>query len=356
MIKSCRIKNFRGFSDLSLGSLEPVNLLIGKNNVGKTAVLEAIFLLLGCTNPELSLRINVFRGLTVIGIDSLSWLFYNKIINSQIAIICTDSKQVSHELSIQFTSPDKSEINITNTPQLIPDNSGSFTTTLGKKILELTYSNDSKKPLKFNTHINMGGEKIEFKSYETSPFEAGVFFASSRPVSIQENAERLSKITSLKQDKEIIDVLKEIIEPKLERLIVTVGQGNAGIVADLGQQYLMPINFMGDGMNRLLSILLAIRSSPGGYVLIDEIENGFHYSILPKVWEAIGKLAKTLNTQIFATTHSLECAVAAHEVFKKSESYDFQLSRLERVDDQIKVINFDKDDLDIAIKQNWEVR
>ncbi len=41
MIQSFRVKNFRCFQDLTLKSLKRVNLIAGKNNVGKAALLKA---------------------------------------------------------------------------------------------------------------------------------------------------------------------------------------------------------------------------------------------------------------------------------------------------------------------------
>ena len=60
MLKTVRIKNFRGFTDLTLDGLERVNLLAGANGTGKTAILEALFLHVGAHNPEIGLRINIF--------------------------------------------------------------------------------------------------------------------------------------------------------------------------------------------------------------------------------------------------------------------------------------------------------
>ena len=61
---------------------------------------------------------------------------------------------------------------------------------------------------------------------------------------------------------------------------------------------------MGDGINRILTIILAMVNCENGYLLIDEFENGLHYSVQEKLWEIIFYLAKRLNIQVFATTHS----------------------------------------------------
>lgn len=81
MFHAIEIARFRGFQQLRLDPLDRFNLIIGRNNVGKTALLEAIFLLLGPNNPELPLRVNVFRGIEQFRNDPeelWGWLFYKK--------------------------------------------------------------------------------------------------------------------------------------------------------------------------------------------------------------------------------------------------------------------------------------
>jgi AAA15 family ATPase/GTPase len=109
-------------------------------------------------------------------------------------------------------------------------------------------------------------------------------------------------------------------------------------------------------MNRLLNLVLYIANSSDGIILIDEIENGLHYSVMEGVWRAIGKAARDFDVQIFATTHSLECIRAAHRAFSEGDQYDFRLHRLERVGGKIEAVTYDQKALDISLEQGWEVR
>jgi AAA15 family ATPase/GTPase len=95
---------------------------------------------------------------------------------------------------------------------------------------------------------------------------------------------------------------------------------------------------MGEGMVRLLSLVLEITNASGGVVLVDEIENGLHHSVLTKVWRAVGEASRRSNTQIFATTHSWECIRAAHEAFLQNGIYDLRLHRLERINGDIEAV------------------
>jgi AAA15 family ATPase/GTPase len=63
MYTSFEAKNFRGFEDLAISELGRVNLIAGVNNIGKTALLEALFIHCGAYNPVLALNVNALRGI-----------------------------------------------------------------------------------------------------------------------------------------------------------------------------------------------------------------------------------------------------------------------------------------------------
>ncbi|MGB5989192.1 MAG: AAA family ATPase [Marinifilaceae bacterium] len=76
ILNSIQIKNFRGFDNLDIDGFSQINLFIGRNNSGKSSVLEAIFLLMGMSNPILSNNINRMRGLNIKTAEELKYLFY----------------------------------------------------------------------------------------------------------------------------------------------------------------------------------------------------------------------------------------------------------------------------------------
>ena len=109
-------------------------------------------------------------------------------------------------------------------------------------------------------------------------------------------------------------------------------------------------------MARLTNFILHIANARDGVVLVDEIENGLHHSVMSKVWRAIADAAHHFNAQLFATTHSFECIKAAHTGLLESKNYDFRLHRLERIKDAIGAVSYDQENLDSAIEQGLEVR
>ena len=136
-----------------------------------------------------------------------------------------------------------------------------------------------------------------------------------------------------------------------------IPRGNIPIIhGDLGSDRLIPLPLLGEGMNKLCSYGLAISNAENGFVLIDEIENGLHYSVLEKIWKGIIHLARKSNVQVITTTHSEECIRAAHSSMSDEKEYELKLHRLDRVDEGIEVTTYDKDTLGPAIDQGFEVR
>lgn len=112
-------------------------------------------------------------------------------------------------------------------------------------------------------------------------------------------------------------------------------------------------------MERLTRILLAIGIAKNGVVLVDEIETGFHYSILKSVWEAMFKAACDNDVQLFLTTHDWETVVTAHNVFSENDGWyeQFRYIRLERTEDaEVQAVHYTREELEAAIKSGVELR
>ena len=141
------------------------------------------------------------------------------------------------------------------------------------------------------------------------PFPAAILVARSGDV--HEDAVRLGKLRRQKRGDLLLNALR-IVEPKLRSVEDNSASGWPMIWGDVGLSELVPLPVMGEGMTRIARIVLAVSATPNGVVLIDEIENGLHHSALTDVWQVVEKAASQFGTQVFATTHSLECVQAAH--------------------------------------------
>ncbi len=354
MLQLFTIKNFRCFPDLTLKSLERVNLVAGKNNVGKTALLEALFLHLGPDNPSLAVNINLFRGMERITpketLEMWGWLFFEKQILETIELTSLDEVNARRSLRMRLQEPKKVQLREGTKEVVVTGDL--MTTESWQPELMLEYEDEQGQIVASRASIEADGLKVERAKIPPRP--TGIFL-TQRVRFPKIDAERFSDLERLGRQDEVLHLLREL-DPRIHRLAILVTGGEPLIHADIGIRELIPLPYMGEGIVRLLSIMLAILSVPGGVVLIDEIENGLHHSVMVKVWRAIALTARQSQTQIFTTTHSWECIQSAHEAFSTDEVYDFRLHRLERVREKIEVISYDQEALRGAMTGELEVR
>jgi len=227
------------------------------------------------------------------------------------------------------------------------------TTNISVPELILEYSNSDGVSGRSRGYVTAEGD-IRLERAEPVPKTPGVYIGTITRVPL-EDAQRYSQLETVGRQDEVLESLK-IVEPRLKRLAVLVSGGLPMINGDIGIGRLIPLPLLGEGMVRLLEILLAISTTRDGVILIDEIENGLHYSVLKKVWKAIAQNARKSNTQIITTTHSRESIEAAHLAFSEDGVYDFRLHRLECINGIISTITYDKDLLSASVKAQLEVR
>jgi len=363
MYASFEIKNFRCFSDLTFEPLEKVNLIAGKNNIGKTALLEAIWMHHGYHNPELGIRVDIFRGLVAFKEDEImSSLFREFDQSKQIILTSKDTQdqeaklKISRKESTTITAPIDFEAYKQRHGKEISSNSELITsesTETSKPEIIFEFIRHPRTSIKSRAYFDK--KDLKFDQATRSDKTIAIYLASNQIDNPQVQAERFGNLAVKKTENEIIKILK-IIEPNLSKLIVRFVGGIPIIYGDIGMNRMIPLPLLGDGIGRLLRIALAIADATKGIVLIDEIENGVHYTVLKNVWKAIAQLARKYSTQIFATTHSRECIQAAYEAFTEGKKYDFLLHRLERIRGKISNVVYDKEALEAALKAKFEIR
>jgi hypothetical protein len=360
MYKSFKIKNFRCFKELALADLERVNLIAGMNNVGKTALLEALFLHCGAYNPALTIRLNAFRGIEILKIELGRWvetpwdtLFNGFDLSKSAELIGENDSTGQRTLTLKIL---KDPEELTEVSQFIREGPSKLEGALLSSEKAMVLRLESKERGRSGKyHMILDAKEPRTEPIPPPPSFPGFFMAARGRIPLAEDAERFGKLEIIGQQDALLKAL-QVIEPRLRRLAVVVAGGNPMLHGDIGFGRLVPLPIMGEGMARLASLVLAVSNAPNGVVLVDEIENGLHHSILPKVWQALAEVARLFKAQIFATTHSLECIEAAHKAFMESSLYDFRLHRLDRVDETIQAVTYDQETLAAAIQTGLEVR
>ncbi|KJR40957.1 ATPase-like protein [Candidatus Magnetoovum chiemensis] len=350
MMKRLSIENFRGITSLEMDKLRRINLLVGKNNCGKTSVLESIFLLVGATSPQLPIFITNLRGINIMSEDIWKSFFYETNTSLTISLKCdleSEKRRLEILPFIGFEASDKSIK--TETTAIDMQYISSDKQRMPLKGLSLNYIQEKEgKENKFTTQIANVKDGVQ----HTNPTKytetiSGFFLKPS--TSMQALSFVFSEIKKNKQFETILAVLRKI-EPSLRNIEYL----SDGYYCDVGYPMMMPLGSMGDGITNLLRILMVITYSPKGIVLIDEIENGFHHSSLNILWEAVFEASRVHNVQVFAATHSFECA----EAFNKAQEQenDTALFRIEKKADKFRVVDYDYDKLVTTIEKGWGFR
>jgi predicted ATPase len=128
------------------------------------------------------------------------------------------------------------------------------------------------------------------------------------------------------------------------------------IVVDIGLSERIPLSQAGQGIYRLVAIFSELLGQKPQICFIDEVENGIHYTVLPQVWRGIAEVAEKLDIQIFATTHSRECLLAAHEAFLGRPEYDLRVIQLFRIENKIDGRVLDREHIQAAVDGKIEMR
>ncbi len=373
VLDSLEISGFRAFDQLEIDHLGRVNLIVGKNNVGKSCLLEAVRLYAHRGAPQTLLQLlnardelgEVREGDSVESyIRALGHLFHGWRIFR--AYGRTD------EFIISPLKSKHSKL-VISTAWYYPDQNG------GRNVLRHI---DPRQPLLIDVEpedtlpgldIKLGEENL--LSVPLNRFFTGIPYSLLRgSLQIDEvpcrfiSSDGLShrKIAALWDDialqPEESDVLKglDILSPDIERLNL-LGHGerrNERIPMVRIKEAPMPIPLrsLGEGMNRLFGILLALANAKHGLLLIDEVDSGLHYSVHKDLWRLIFQVAQRLDVQVFATTHSWDCIAGFQQSAQELAQETGMLIRLENRQGHIVPVVFDEDRLAIATRQDIEVR
>ena len=339
MYKSFRVKNFRCFRDLQINDLGRVNLIAGKNNTGKTALLEAMYVLTQPLTPQTLFDLHSTRGLVHSDDedrrDTWQRYFHESDTGHEIVLHGVDTafNGENRTLSIKECTSDESYMNhiaqyAHQAKQLGLIGEGTLDIR-GTSLLLFSFNLPNSESEKLKVYLP---SKIHLPVYTNILFDQRVAYvpAQGRP-STKWLVDNFSEIDKQGRLAQLIGSLA-IFESNLSDLRLLSLSGDLTIWGQVNSHQ-SPLKLMGEGVNRFSNFAIAMIAERPQYLLIDEIENGIHHTVQKEVWKAIGDLASDpeLNIQLFATTHSLEMIRAAYEAFsEEGKLEEFRYHRLSR--------------------------
>lgn len=297
-ITSVEIQNFRCFQKLRVDDLARVNVIVGANNSGKTAFLEAVEAVVSRDSPFLMYRASIERGEfrqrsevegASVELDLRHWFHGHRLTPGV-------------TFSLRATGDD--DFFVSRTVETVPPNAPSppFTPAglqlavhrRGRSLLPTL-------PLTEDGWLGAGSpSKVSAFGLRLHP---PVGFVTTNRLSPRELARLWTDIVLTPGEERTVDALR-LIEPAIERIAISESDGTIAKVLLRGANEPVPLGTLGEGISRILTLALHLVRSRGGFLLVDEIENGLHWSVMPKVWRFLVETAVARDVQVFATTHS----------------------------------------------------
>lgn len=372
MINTLFIRNYRIFKELSLDALTRVNLFVGKNSSGKSCLLEAL---------------HIYAS----GVDA-----------SVLARVVSNREEDWNDTSTPGTLPDINRIDApfrhlfhgyrfpeqtSGAVEIGPIDKTTKRIKIMPRLYQVTKDKEGRQAyLPIEKHslnknqpvdIDVG---LELTEGNKSRFLANLFNISSTPKGFSSDignnvqvvppqnidndiVEKLwDNINITDLEEEVIRCL-QLIDPNVRKIAFVGGvPGRDGkkyripIVRYAGSEERIPLKSLGDGMTRLFHVVLSLVNARNGYLLIDEFENGLHWSIHPGLWKIIFILAQRLNVQVFATTHNRDCIRGFFEVWSDRED-EGTFCRLDiPKPGEIRPVNYTCETLSDALETGVEVR
>ena len=358
MLADLRIQNYRLFEDLTVKGLRRINLFVGKNNSGKSTVLEAVTLLAAGHSPTIFIRLNQERAIR----DPADEYAFQKYIQCFFHDL-----ESSRELVVSASGMDRKTLTVKAKVErrpttTVPANQSSTQPIADMRHEMLVLRQEGECGGHVMGSASFVGDDILFKTQEsTNPPPPPPYVVQYIPANVDLRGSEVDLLSGLRRDKRadvILDVLRRV-EPRIRAVPeVLMDNGFPNVFCDIGIDRLVPLGLMGQGLVRTLRLALVMErasfSEDGRLVIIDEVENGIHHEAMVDHWKAIDEAARRHNTQVFATTHSYECLQSASDAVRNG---DLAIHRLE-IDDnrKIRCVTMDPEAVEATMHHGFEVR
>jgi AAA15 family ATPase/GTPase len=337
LITEIEIKHFKCFEDFKANGFKRVNLIGGKNNVGKTAFMEACYINLnGDENNYIKAILKIIRQRDNFFVKNHS-ASLSQFLKTIFFYQTTLSKPYSKNVIQTINS------NLNQTHFIFKEKLAS---------IRIGYTINDRD---FDENIEVNHFKEMFMNDNDVPFlNINNQIKFIRTIGLSDNVivEHYSALQRIEKESFLDRALKkfddEIIHFKIINNSPELNTKSSGYIS---------LSQFGEGIKHLINIIISIYASQNGYLFIDEIDNGIHYTQLDSLWEIILTLSRTLNCQIFATTHSKECIEAYYSASKKLAEKEIAYVILTRLKSgKIHAGLYDYELLENGIEQDHEVR
>jgi Fe-S cluster assembly ATPase SufC len=357
MVKSVTVRNFRSFKDVKIDDCRRINIIVGENGSGKTALLEAIFLVAGIS-PELITRTRGWRA----GVEGERFSGTEEDVHRALWADIFHKFETTKTAVVQLrgAGEENRRVQITLHPR---GKMKVVAPSRGRPGLP-AYVVPQPSPIEFKWTIEgypdftstprFEGNNLVFPPAPDTRVR-GVFFAANRTPANYETVNRFSLLSRTFRDQEFVERFGKLYA-NIRGLSLEAVAGAPAIYATVDNvPEKIPLGLASGGMSKLASILLSMPEQEGGMILVDELENGLYYKKLSFVWRALLEFSVTYRCQLFVSTHSAECIEAAGELAKESPG-DFSIIRTVLESGETAIRQFAGDKFIEALEDRIDVR
>ncbi len=355
-LQSFRVIRYRGLDGLDIPRVAPrVNLITGRNAAGKTSLLEAVRLFHGRFNSTLVWNSNVRRS-SMVAVDPAMGLAADRIELEGEEYGRSCSFRLEYVPSANATVRDR--VGQQDGPRA---GNGSKEAALAAEQGRLRLWIDGKEAdLSEGSDFHMTAKGPVLHPLVPMPagrgqavIEGGV----QNPLVLDKDLiDHYSDAVRGGRKRQILDVLS-VLDHGIADLEILTDETGFRVWATTADGSSSPLYDLGDGMVRLFRLAANLAGASQGVLLVDEIENGLHHSVLGEFWRRLHRMASAANVQIFAATHSHECIDEAITAFG-DESEDLAVHGLYRArkTGRPEATFFSGDTLAAARDLNFELR
>ena len=369
MLDALVLRGYRSFQSYELNGLKRANLLVGKNGCGKTSILEAVELLVSGGSSATFKRIAEWRGEIV--------RHFEEEPQDPLARVRGTSSIPRIELA-HFFHGNKCEIG----SAFRLSSQGAECKQLRVEVCPISEFEGPEWARSFEYRLREGGpgpafglkidlgnesEKTVFPVGEDSTLLDDLYRRSTAGVSTvplrvltpdgcdpMAMINEWDKLQAEGREAEVVENVRPLM-PDIGSIHFRASHGGI-LVGPINGGPRFPIGTYGDGMRRLLAIVLALVGSEDGVLLIDEIDTGFHWTIMEDMWRLVVEAARQSNVQVFATTHNYDCVRALGSLAESHPGLAKQVS-IQKIHASLgHAVSFHDDQIKVAVEQGIEVR
>lgn len=373
-VRSLSVDRYRGFRALRISDLGRVNLITGRNNTGKSSLLEAIRILVHRASPRVIHEVVCYReGIAFDDMQAqyptdqpplVAKLFNgnpfrirNQDLDHNIVSIQAEGTLIPSNITMQIANVVPSECKQKSTVIEGPYRDGDIVL-----VVEIDHERKEhllKRPSSYR-YRDQSENSLRASCQETLGPVCHCVGVDAYTMQDSSHLGKLWDTVALLKDENLVIQCLNIIEPKITGVSMISDGHNSNrrrpLVRIADSQSPVALRSLGVGISRLFEIIVTLVNARGGFLLIEELESGLHYGVHLDVWKLVLKLARDLDIQVFATTHSGDAVKAFCRANAEDPFHHSALIKLQRIREEIIPTVFFGDDLDIISRHQIEVR